>query len=177
MQLLHQSSHRRCCYLSDSHLLRVTSTRKARQRQFAREVPPNGSHWYSSCHCSACVLSFGLTMGRHLQKLVVCTSAGNVSDGGCLDCCICGCRGISERAIALDTAPSETAHNCSFLRFHFLVSISMQNSLEHPADQHSLNGANFLFVYYIPIYFQSIHSLSASQSGIRNLPLIVINCE
>jgi hypothetical protein len=42
---------------------------------------------------------------------------------------------------------------------------------------HSLNGANFLFVYYIPLYFQSIHGLSPAQSGIRNIPLIVTNCK
>ncbi|KAH9206694.1 hypothetical protein DL95DRAFT_396739 [Leptodontidium sp. 2 PMI_412] len=35
------------------------------------------------------------------------------------------------------------------------------------------SGANFLFTYYIPIYFQAIDGASAAESGIRNLPLIV----
>ncbi|MCJ1439371.1 hypothetical protein MMC27_008763 [Xylographa pallens] len=35
------------------------------------------------------------------------------------------------------------------------------------------SGGNFLFTYYIPIYFQAIDGTSAAQSGIRNLPLIV----
>lgn len=40
----------------------------------------------------------------------------------------------------------------------------------------SQSGANFLFTYYIPIYFQAIHGLSAAQSGIRNMPFIVLSC-
>lgn len=34
-------------------------------------------------------------------------------------------------------------------------------------------GAYFDIVYYIPIYFQSIQNVSASNSGVRNLPLII----
>lgn len=36
----------------------------------------------------------------------------------------------------------------------------------------SLNGANFILVYTLPQYFQVINGVSATQSGIRNLPLI-----
>jgi MFS transporter, DHA2 family, glioxin efflux transporter len=36
-----------------------------------------------------------------------------------------------------------------------------------------LAGAFFLFLYYLPIYFQVVSGVSASQSGIRNLPLIL----
>lgn len=34
-------------------------------------------------------------------------------------------------------------------------------------------GAMFILIYYLPIYFQSIKNVSAAQSGIRNLPLIL----
>ncbi|RJE20953.1 hypothetical protein PHISCL_06717 [Aspergillus sclerotialis] len=37
----------------------------------------------------------------------------------------------------------------------------------------SLAGSYFTFVYYLPIYFQSIGNLSAAASAVRNLPLIV----
>ena len=36
-----------------------------------------------------------------------------------------------------------------------------------------LAGTFFLFLYYLPIYFQVISGVSASDSGIRNLPLIL----
>jgi MFS transporter, DHA2 family, glioxin efflux transporter len=36
-----------------------------------------------------------------------------------------------------------------------------------------LAGGYFLLVYYLPIYFQVVNGVSASQSGIRNLPLIL----
>ncbi|KZP00725.1 MFS general substrate transporter [Calocera viscosa TUFC12733] len=36
-----------------------------------------------------------------------------------------------------------------------------------------LQGGFFLLVYYVPIYFQSIDNTSASNSGVRNLPLIL----
>jgi hypothetical protein len=36
-----------------------------------------------------------------------------------------------------------------------------------------LAGGFFLLLYYIPIYFQVVSGVSASQSGIRNLPLIL----
>jgi len=36
-----------------------------------------------------------------------------------------------------------------------------------------LAGAFFLLLYYIPIYFQVVDAVSASESGIRNLPLIL----
>ncbi|KAJ5139220.1 cytochrome P450 oxidoreductase [Penicillium bovifimosum] len=36
-----------------------------------------------------------------------------------------------------------------------------------------LAGSYFTFVYYLPIYFQSIGALSAAASAVRNLPLIV----
>ncbi|PSR85775.1 major facilitator superfamily-domain-containing protein [Coniella lustricola] len=34
-------------------------------------------------------------------------------------------------------------------------------------------GAYFLLVYYLPIYFQSIDNVNPTQSGVRNLPLIL----
>ncbi|KAL4867995.1 hypothetical protein BDV12DRAFT_186274 [Aspergillus spectabilis] len=37
------------------------------------------------------------------------------------------------------------------------------------------SGANFLFTYYIPIYFQAIGGMSAGASGVRNLPFIVLS--
>ncbi|EJU00927.1 MFS multidrug transporter [Dacryopinax primogenitus] len=36
-----------------------------------------------------------------------------------------------------------------------------------------LGGGFFLLVYYVPIYFQSIDNVSASESGVRNVPLIL----
>ncbi|MCJ1470076.1 hypothetical protein MMC07_008721 [Pseudocyphellaria aurata] len=36
-----------------------------------------------------------------------------------------------------------------------------------------LNAANFLVTYYLPIYFQAIDGVSPTDSGIRNLPLIL----
>lgn len=36
------------------------------------------------------------------------------------------------------------------------------------------NGAGFyILVYYLPFYFQSVHGVSAAQSGVRNLPYII----
>ena len=37
----------------------------------------------------------------------------------------------------------------------------------------SLGGAFFVLLYFLPIYFQSVQGVSASNSGIRNLPLII----
>lgn len=34
-------------------------------------------------------------------------------------------------------------------------------------------GAYFLIIYYLPIYFQSIDNVNPTQSGVRNLPLIL----
>lgn len=36
-----------------------------------------------------------------------------------------------------------------------------------------LVGPMFILIYYLPIYFQSIKNVSAAQSGIRNVPLIL----
>lgn len=36
-----------------------------------------------------------------------------------------------------------------------------------------LAGGFFLLLYYLPIYFQVVNGVSASQSGVRNLPLIL----
>lgn len=36
-----------------------------------------------------------------------------------------------------------------------------------------IGGGNFLLLYYIPLYFQVISGVSPSESGIRNLPLII----
>lgn len=38
-----------------------------------------------------------------------------------------------------------------------------------------LAGSFFLLLYYLPIYFQVVSGVTASQSGIRNLPLIIGN--
>ncbi|KAI8945529.1 MFS general substrate transporter [Xylaria longipes] len=37
----------------------------------------------------------------------------------------------------------------------------------------SIGSAFFLFIYYIPIWFQSVQGVSAVNSGIRNLPLLL----
>ncbi|KAL9063993.1 MAG: hypothetical protein Q9161_009151 [Pseudevernia consocians] len=34
-------------------------------------------------------------------------------------------------------------------------------------------GSFFTLLYYLPIYFQSVHNVSASESGIRNIPLVL----
>ncbi|KAH7114718.1 major facilitator superfamily domain-containing protein [Dactylonectria estremocensis] len=34
-------------------------------------------------------------------------------------------------------------------------------------------GGYFVLIYYLPIYFQSIHNVSPTMSGVRNLPLII----
>jgi len=36
-----------------------------------------------------------------------------------------------------------------------------------------IGGGFFLLLYYLPLYFQIVNGVSASQSGIRNLPLII----
>ena len=36
-----------------------------------------------------------------------------------------------------------------------------------------IGGSFFLLLYYLPIYFQVVSGVSASQSGVRNLPLII----
>jgi hypothetical protein len=41
----------------------------------------------------------------------------------------------------------------------------------------SLSGTFFVLLYYLPIYFQAIHGVSAEESGIQNLPMIVAVCE
>ncbi|USW51350.1 Putative major facilitator superfamily, MFS transporter superfamily [Septoria linicola] len=35
------------------------------------------------------------------------------------------------------------------------------------------SAAFFILIYYLPYYFQSVHGLSASQSGVRNLPFVL----
>ena len=47
---------------------------------------------------------------------------------------------------------------------------------EAEAQSVSLNAANYLRIYYIPIYFQALDGLSPEESGIRYLPLIVATC-
>ncbi|KAM5520373.1 HC-toxin efflux carrier TOXA 18 [Fusarium oxysporum f. sp. phaseoli] len=34
-------------------------------------------------------------------------------------------------------------------------------------------GGYFVLIYYLPVYFQSIHNVSPTMSGVRNLPLII----
>lgn len=36
-----------------------------------------------------------------------------------------------------------------------------------------IGGSYFLLLYYLPLYFQVVSGVSASQSGVRNLPLII----
>jgi hypothetical protein len=40
-----------------------------------------------------------------------------------------------------------------------------------------LGGAFFTLLYYLPIYFQSIQNVTAEESGIRNLPMIIAMCK
>ena len=35
------------------------------------------------------------------------------------------------------------------------------------------SGSYFLVIYYLPIYFQSVHNISPAMSGVENLPLIL----
>nr|POF13866.1 mfs gliotoxin efflux transporter glia [Quercus suber] len=41
------------------------------------------------------------------------------------------------------------------------------------AYQFFINGAFFILLYYLPIYFQSVKGVSASQSGVRTIPLVI----
>lgn len=41
----------------------------------------------------------------------------------------------------------------------------------------SLNAANYIRIYYLPIYFQAIDNASPERSGILILALIVPTCE
>jgi MFS family permease len=41
------------------------------------------------------------------------------------------------------------------------------------ASSFFIAGSYFLFVYYLPIYFQSVDNASPTNSGVRNLPLII----
>ncbi|RYP71298.1 hypothetical protein DL771_004875 [Monosporascus sp. 5C6A] len=38
----------------------------------------------------------------------------------------------------------------------------------------TLNDANWVYLYYLPIYFQSIHRMAAIQSGVANFPLLAL---
>lgn len=38
-------------------------------------------------------------------------------------------------------------------------------------------GSFFILLYYLPIYFQSVDNVSASESGIRNIPLVLGVCK
>lgn len=38
---------------------------------------------------------------------------------------------------------------------------------------YSLGGSFFVTLYYLPIYFQSVQNVSATDSGIRNFPFIL----
>lgn len=40
----------------------------------------------------------------------------------------------------------------------------------------SSSGSMFILIYHLPIYFQSVHGVSAAQSGIDNIPLILGSC-
>nr|POF21051.1 mfs gliotoxin efflux transporter glia [Quercus suber] len=41
------------------------------------------------------------------------------------------------------------------------------------AYQFFINGVFFILLYYLPIYFQSVKNVSASQSGVRTIPLVI----
>lgn len=53
------------------------------------------------------------------------------------------------------------------------VSPPAANSPWNGINSSSLGGGNFTLLYYIPIYFQSMLGVSAQDSGIRNLALII----
>ena len=61
------------------------------------------------------------------------------------------------------------------MRFHVLVSFSPRIAPDSQSNSplHSLGGGFFVLLYYLPIYFQSVQDVTAAQSGIRNLPLIL----
>lgn len=42
-----------------------------------------------------------------------------------------------------------------------------------PPPTSSLAGSFFMLLYYLPIYFQSVDNVSASQSGVRNIPFVL----
>lgn len=44
---------------------------------------------------------------------------------------------------------------------------------DHTDPQYSLAGTFFILLYYLPYYFQSVGNVSASDSGVRNLPLVI----
>ena len=54
--------------------------------------------------------------------------------------------------------------------------MSFPKLLEKANRLNSLNSANFLLIYYLPIYFQAIDNTSPIESGVRNLPLILASC-
>lgn len=41
----------------------------------------------------------------------------------------------------------------------------------------SFGGSFFTLLYYLPIYFQSVDGVSASQSGVDNIPLVLGVCK
>jgi len=54
----------------------------------------------------------------------------------------------------------------------------MQSVMDDNTDLvQSFAGEFFALLYYLPIYFQSVDGVSASESGIRNIPLVLGVCK
>lgn len=64
--------------------------------------------------------------------------------------------------------------NCVYI---FLWVLSEFRSRNHADSSPSFAGEFFALLYYLPIYFQSVDGVSASESGIRNIPLVLGVCE
>jgi hypothetical protein len=61
-------------------------------------------------------------------------------------------------------------------RFYGSISNLFDSDTYHGGTDHnffSINGAVFLMIYYLPIYFQAIDGVSPAESGVRCVPLIL----
>ena len=58
----------------------------------------------------------------------------------------------------------------------FLVSVLLPVQWNIAKRVSSFAGSFFVLLYYLPIYFQSVDGVSASESGVRNLPLVLAVC-
>lgn len=64
------------------------------------------------------------------------------------------------------------------LHLHLFVSYQdLAASVTRANFSISFGGSFFLLLYYLPIYFQSVDGVSASQSGINNIPLVLGVCK
>jgi len=55
-----------------------------------------------------------------------------------------------------------------------VANIPLGNMANTPA---SFGGSFFVLLYYLPIYFQSVDGVSASKSGVDNIPLVLGVCK